>query len=65
MLTSEGRLVGEHKGLPFYTIGQRHGLGLGGDASGSGEPWYVAAKHIATNTLRVVQGSQHPANRET
>ena len=61
MLTSEGRLVGEHKGLPFYTIGQRHGLGLGGDASGSGEPWYVAAKHIATNTLRVVQGSQHPA----
>ncbi len=60
MLTCEGRTVGEHKGLPFYTIGQRQGLGLGGDAAGSGEPWYVAAKDMAANTLVVVQGAQHP-----
>ena len=61
MLAADGRVLGEHKGLPFYTIGQRHGLGLGGDANGSGEPWYVAAKQVHDNTLVVVQGAQHPA----
>lgn len=57
MQTPEGRVVGEHVGLTFYTIGQRQGLGIGG----AGEPWYVAGKDMASNTLIVVQGHDHPA----
>jgi tRNA-uridine 2-sulfurtransferase len=56
MVTPEGRRVGEHIGLAFYTIGQRKGIGLGG----AGEPWYVADKRMATNELVVVQGHDHP-----
>ena len=54
--TAEGRTVGEHIGLAFYTIGQRKGIGIGG----AGEPWYVAEKQLDTNTLVVVQGHDHP-----
>ena len=57
MQTPEGRHVGEHQGLMFHTIGQRQGLGIGG----AGEAWYVAGKDMATNTLTVVQGRDHPA----
>jgi len=60
MVTPEGRLIGEHIGLPYYTIGQRQGIGIGGQRDGSGEPWFVVAKDIAANTLTVVQGHQHP-----
>ncbi len=55
MVTPEGKRVGEHIGLAFYTIGQRKGIGLGG----TGEPWYVAQKHMASNELVVVQGHDH------
>jgi tRNA-specific 2-thiouridylase len=58
--TPEGRRIGEHIGLAFYTIGQRKGIGLGGAKGGSGEAWYVAAKDMASNTLTVVQGHDHP-----
>ncbi len=57
MTTEDGRVVGQHQGLMYYTIGQRQGLGIGG----AGEAWYVADKDIASNTLTVVQGHQHPA----
>ena len=57
MMAPDGRRVGEHIGLAFYTIGQRKGIGLGG----AGEPWYVAEKRLATNELLVVQGHGHPA----
>ncbi len=56
MIDDEGREVGEHIGLAFYTIGQRKGIGLGG----AGEPWYVAEKRLASNELVVVQGHDHP-----
>ena len=59
--TPEGERLGEHAGLVFHTIGQRQGLGIGGRRDGSGEPWYVAAKILANNTLIVVQGHDHPA----
>jgi tRNA-specific 2-thiouridylase len=59
--TADGELVGEHVGLPFYTLGQRGGIGIGGLRGGSGEPWYVAAKRASDNTLVVAQGEQHPA----
>lgn len=56
MRTPEGKLVGQHQGLMFYTIGQRQGLGIGG----AGEPWFVAAKDMVQNELIVVQGHDHP-----
>ncbi|HUP29213.1 MAG TPA: tRNA 2-thiouridine(34) synthase MnmA [Usitatibacter sp.] len=59
MLTPEGMCVGEHHGLMYYTIGQRQGLGIGGRRDDSGEPWYVAGKDLASNTLTVVQGHGH------
>lgn len=43
-----GRRLGQHQGLPLYTIGQRKGLGLSGP-----EPLYVVATDLATNTLIV------------
>ena len=59
--TLEGRAVGRHEGLMYYTIGQRQGLGIGGSRDGDGEPWYVAAKDCERNRLIVVQGREHPA----
>lgn len=61
MRTPEGKLVGKHIGLSFYTLGQRQGLGIGGDRNSSGEPWFVAAKDMANNRLIAVQGHDHPA----
>ncbi|MBX3621119.1 MAG: tRNA 2-thiouridine(34) synthase MnmA [Rhizobacter sp.] len=62
-----GRTVGEHVGLSFYTLGQRKGIGIGGlkergAAKGGSEhePWFVARKDMAANTLYVVQGHDHP-----
>jgi len=60
MVTPEGERVGEHEGLMYYTLGQRQGLGIGGRREGSAEPWYVAGKDLASNTLTVVQGHGHP-----
>ena len=55
--TLEGRILGEHDGVSFYTIGQRKGLGIGGP----GEAWYVVEKDISKNIIYVAQGDQHPA----
>ena len=55
MKTLDGEVKGEHFGLMNYTIGQRRGLGIGGDAK-SNEPWFVVGKDLATNTLLVGQG---------
>jgi tRNA-specific 2-thiouridylase len=58
----KGRVIGEHQGLSFYTLGQRQGLGIGGVKGGGGDhaPWFVAKKEIEKNTLWVVQGHDHP-----
>lgn len=58
--TLEGRVIGEHIGLMYYTIGQRQGLGIGGTRDGNDEPWFVAAKNMAENILVAVQGHDHP-----
>ena len=71
-----GRVIGEHVGLSFYTLGQRQGLGIGGVKAkgadlkaalargqrgvGEHEPWFVARKDLDTNILWVVQGHDHP-----
>lgn len=59
--TPDGRVVGRHVGLAFYTIGQRKGLGIGGSREGSGEPWFVSAKDLKRNVLVVVQGHDDPS----
>ncbi len=57
MMTPEGRVVGQHQGLMYYTIGQRQGLGIGGP----GDAWFVVGKNMDSNVLTVVQGHEHPA----
>jgi len=58
--TPEGGVIGRHEGLAYYTLGQRHGLGIGGTRGGTDAPWFVAAKDLARNTLVAVQGHDHP-----
>ena len=58
--TPDGRLLGEHQGLAYYTIGQRQGLGIGGVSDAGEAPWFVAAKDAEANRLVVVQGGDHP-----
>ena len=60
ILTEDGQPIGEHVGLAFYTLGQRRGIGIGGQRGGRAEPWFVARKDIARNALYVVQGHDHP-----
>lgn len=62
-----GRLIGQHVGLSFYTLGQRQGLGIGGikekgaqKGGGAHQPWFVARKDMTSNTLYAVQGHDHP-----
>ncbi len=61
MRTPEGKVVGQHIGLSFYTIGQRQGLHIGGAKDTTGEPWFVCGKDMANNRLIVVQGHDHSA----
>ena len=60
MHTPEGKVVGHHEGLMYYTLGQRQGLKIGGAKDSNGEPWFVAAKDMERNILIVVQGHEHP-----
>lgn len=52
-----GKVMGRHDGLMYYTLGQRKGLGIGGQ----GEPWFVVDKDLKRNILYVAQGHDHPA----
>lgn len=51
-----GKIIGRHEGLSWYTIGQRRGIKVGG----TGLPLYVVAKDIRKNILYVVKGAHHP-----
>ena len=55
IVTSSGKHIGSHIGLPFYTIGQRRGIEIGG-----GIPYYVAKKEPQMNTLLVAEGDNDP-----
>jgi tRNA-uridine 2-sulfurtransferase len=55
IVTVDGDVIGEHEGLAFYTIGQRHGLNVGG-----GTPWYVVKKRPKAKEL-VVASNFHPS----
>lgn len=54
--TLDGNIVGTHEGTPFYTIGQRKHLGLGGP----GARWYVVKKDLARNIVYVERDHDHP-----
>ena len=58
--TEDGRVIGHHNGLMYYTLGQREGLGIGGRRDAEASPWYVAGKDMVRNVLLVVQGHDHP-----
>jgi len=58
--TPEGKVIGHHDGLFYYTLGQRQGLGIGGQRGSGSEPWYVASKDQKRNVLIAVQGKNHP-----
>ncbi len=60
IVTTHGEVLGTHQGAWYYTIGQREGLGIGGQAKYGAAPWFVAAKDVAQNQLIVVQGHDHP-----
>lgn len=54
IVDTNGNIVGHHDGVMYYTIGQRHGLAIGGP----GEAWFVCGKRAKTNELIVAQGDQ-------
>ncbi|MDD4840157.1 MAG: tRNA 2-thiouridine(34) synthase MnmA [Clostridia bacterium] len=54
IITQDGTVVGHHKGVFYYTIGQRRGLGIGGSPNGGA--WFVLAKNVEKNLLIVSQG---------
>jgi tRNA-specific 2-thiouridylase len=60
IVTESGEVVGRHRGLAFYTLGQRGGLEIGGRAGARADAWYVAAKDLVRNQLVAVQGHDHP-----
>ena len=60
IVTPEGRVMGRHNGLMYYTLGQRQGIGIGGARDTAASPWYVAGKDMERNRLLVVQGHDHP-----
>ncbi len=58
--TVEGRVIAQHSGLMYYTLGQRQGLGIGGLRGFSDDPWYVLHKDQEHNILYAGQGHDHP-----
>ena len=58
MVAPDGKVVGRHDGLMYYTLGQRRGLGIGG--MGDGRSWFVIGKDLQRNRLLVAQGEDHP-----
>jgi len=55
--TYDGRLLGRHSGLMYYTIGQRKGLDIGGQKNDEGR-WFVIEKDIPNNILYVAHGDE-------
>jgi tRNA-specific 2-thiouridylase len=57
IVTRDGRVIGRHDGVIYYTLGQRRGLGIGGVAGAPDERWFVTAKDVERNILYVDQGA--------
>ncbi len=63
--TPDGRVVGEHAGVFYFTLGQREGLQIGGVRGFEAAPWYVVGKDVGRNVLYVDQGSESAWLRST
>jgi tRNA-specific 2-thiouridylase len=60
IVSTTNEVLGTHQGAMYYTIGQREGLGIGGQAKHGNEPWFVVEKDVVQNILVVAQGHHHP-----
>ena len=58
MMTYDGKVLGEHLGLMYYTIGQRRGLNIGGQKGDDGTRWFVIEKDMKNNILYVAHGGE-------
>ncbi len=56
--TYDGKVLGEHLGLMYYTIGQRRGLNIGGQKGDDGSRWFVIEKDLKNNILYVAHGEE-------
>ena len=56
MVTLDGKVIGRHDGLMYYTIGQRKGLGIGGSNEYENAAWFVCGKDLEKNELLIGQG---------
>ena len=56
IVDEDGKVVGKHDGVMYYTIGQRRGLNIGGYSGGNGDRWFVLEKDVKNNRLIVSQG---------
>ena len=56
IVDEDGKIVGKHDGVMYYTIGQRRGLNIGGYSGGNGDRWFVLEKDVKNNRLIVSQG---------
>jgi tRNA-specific 2-thiouridylase len=56
MQTLDGKVIGHHQGLQYYTIGQRKGLNIGGSNEFLNDAWFVLGKDLEKNILYVGQG---------
>ena len=63
--TDDGKKIGTHDGLMYYTLGQRGGIGIGGVKDRDEEPWFVLHKDLDNNRLIVGQGHDHPMLQST
>ncbi len=58
IMTYDGKVLGEHLGLMYYTVGQRKGLGIGGQKGDEGSRWFVIEKDLKNNILFVAHGGE-------
>lgn len=58
IMTYDGKVLGEHLGLMYYTIGQRRGLNIGGQKGDDGSRWFVIEKDLKNNILYVAHGGE-------
>lgn len=58
IITTDGKKIGEHTGLMYYTLGQRRGLNIGGQKGDDGGRWFVIEKDLKNNILYVAHGSE-------
>jgi len=60
IVTTDGKILGRHAGIMYYTLGQRKGLGIGGQKNKPEAPWYIVSKNIEQNQLIISQDHDHP-----